>query len=791
MSVNRKGKSLSPWLAPGVALMQRLKMPVKLATLTLLLVLPLVVVTYYQLTTVRADYRMASSEVLGAQAVDLLTDVVTEVQHFRGEAMLQGKPEYAQVLAQTSQRLRTATEAADAWMQQNRELVDINDWTPLAGDIRTMIDAPAGTAIEALAQPDKRTALVNRLRKLAYRVAEKSTLVLDPFASTYFQQDILSEQAIPWLDAISQARAIASLMGTPDGASALGGAVMLSAHAREIEARGQAIAERYRSSVSAGYQASGETSLRSAMDAALSFADQARRAASGTITPEQAKALFDQGGQALEATRKFRKELAQDLIAGLEQRQQSAISLTTVVGLLAGFGLLSVAYLMLCFSVATVKSIGALHRAIKQGTEGNLATHVNVPGSDEMAQISKEFENMLNVLSTLVADVRSASSMVTHVGGQLVEDGHQLSQRTQSQAVSLEEATTNVGQVSDTVARNSEAAQEVSLMTKSLHAEAGNASALMTQTVGGMEALESTSERMREIIGTIDGIAFQTNLLALNAAVEAARAGEQGKGFAVVAAEVRNLARRSQNAAGEVRTLIAESSSRVGQTVEQIQAVNQLMTSLVTGISEIAQNVETMAEGSARQSVALSEVVQAVGDLDRVTVENSGLVDRTSHRSSRLMQRSRQLEQAVTYIKLRQGTADEALILAQRAQELVRNVGFDAAADVFHDKEGGFVDRDLYIFVFDRQGVYRIMGADRNKVGSSLADSPGVDAQQLLDDAWHRCEQGGGWVEYNITNPATGDVRGKSSYVLPLNDELLIGCGAYRSALADVGNGLL
>jgi signal transduction histidine kinase len=192
-----------------------------------------------------------------------------------------------------------------------------------------------------------------------------------------------------------------------------------------------------------------------------------------------------------------------------------------------------------------------------------------------------------------------------------------------------------------------------------------------------------------------------------------------------------------------------------------------------------------MADGSAKQSVALSEVVQAVGDLDRVTIENSGLVDRTSHRSNRLMQRSRQLEEAVTYIKLRQGTADEALDLATRAHALVESVGFEKAFEVFHDKQGGFVDRDLYVFVFDRRGVYRVMGADVNRVGTSLFDAPGVDAQQLLDDAWRRCETGGGWVEYNIINLATGDVRGKSSYVLPLDDERLIGCGAYRSALTE------
>jgi signal transduction histidine kinase len=170
-----------------------------------------------------------------------------------------------------------------------------------------------------------------------------------------------------------------------------------------------------------------------------------------------------------------------------------------------------------------------------------------------------------------------------------------------------------------------------------------------------------------------------------------------------------------------------------------------------------------------------------------VTIENSGLVDRTSHRSNRLMQRSRQLEEAVTHIKLRQGTADEALAIVQKAHALVQKVGYDQAVPQFYDKESGFLDRDLYVFVFDREGVYRVMGADVKKVGTSLFDAAGVDAQQLLDDAWERCDasSSGGWVEYNIVNPTTRDVRGKSSYVIPIAPNLLIGCGAYRGPLGE------
>jgi methyl-accepting chemotaxis protein len=741
--------------------------------------LPLVVVSYFQLSTLFGDYATARDEVLGAQAVRLVGEVLTDVQHLRAETVLAGKPEVDKARAQTLQDLQSHTNAFDVWMAMRPEAAWSQKWSAQHASLQKLQTA----AVQGQADLDAQNAAVVELRNLVSLIAEQSALLLDPLAVSYFLQDLLSNRTLAWMDTVSVVRTVAAswLLKPADKAAP---AAVLSSMATTLDGHAHALGF----SLDA-LERAGEKELpagaRESLEATLAFSREIRALAEKEATPQAIAASIASGGRLLEAGRAFQKDAAEHLVNTLQARQDNAFLLACALGGLAAAGLLLVTYLILCFSVATIGSIRALNQAISEGTRGNLAVHVDVPGSDELAQISKEFENMLNVLSTLVADVRSASSMVTHVGAQLVEDGHSLSQRTQSQAVSLEEAAANVGQVSDTVARNSEAAQEVSLMTKSLHSEAGNASELMGKTVSGMTALRTTSERMREIIGTIDGIAFQTNLLALNAAVEAARAGEQGKGFAVVAAEVRSLARRSQSAAAEVRALIAESSSRVTDTVSEIQAVSGLMTSLVTGISEIAFNVEAMADGSAKQSIALSEVVQAVGDLDRVTIENSGLVDRTSHRSNRLMQRSRQLESAVTFIQLRQGTADEALTMTNRAYELVQSVGFDAAFQAFHDPQGGFIDRDLYVFVFDRQGKYRVMGADIKRVGSSLFDAPGVDAQQLLDDAWHRCEQGGGWVEYNIINLATNDVRGKSSYVRPLSDELLIGSGAYRSALTD------
>lgn len=445
--------------------------------------------------------------------------------------------------------------------------------------------------------------------------------------------------------------------------------------------------------------------------------------------------------------------------------------------------LLLLIYLMASFYQATQSGLRLLNGVMDRATEGDLTADSVIPGSDEIADIGRKFQTMLTSLSELVADVRSAAAVLEHVGRELVEDSQSLSDRTQSQAASLEQTTANVRHVADIVSTNAESAVQVSQVTGQLHRETEHASSLMQDTMGGMSTLQSTSKRMNEIIGTIDSIAFQTNILALNAAVEAARAGEQGRGFAVVASEVRNLAQRSQAAASEVRALIAESTGRVQTSVQEIHSVNQAMDTLVQGIRDISNRIGGIAQASSQQSTALSEVVQAVGDLDSVTNLNSSMVERTSHRALRLMERTDELDSAVRHIRLRQGTADQAYQLVQKAVQHIAQVGYSRACEDFHDKTLGFVDRDLYIFVFDREGIYHVMGMDRHRARSRLHDAPGLDADQLLHDAWQCADQGGGWVEYNIINLQTGTIRAKSSFVMPLNDQLLIGCGAYRSAL--------
>ncbi|MFO1272992.1 MAG: cache domain-containing protein [Rubrivivax sp.] len=138
-------------------------------------------------------------------------------------------------------------------------------------------------------------------------------------------------------------------------------------------------------------------------------------------------------------------------------------------------------------------------------------------------------------------------------------------------------------------------------------------------------------------------------------------------------------------------------------------------------------------------------------------------------------------------IKLRQGSADEARALVARALELVQSRGLAAAGETLHSREQGFVDRDLYVFVVDREGRYVLHGAKPAMEGHRVHEVPGIDGDRFVRESWAAAlsnEGRGGWVEYDIVNPESGAVQPKASFVVALDDRLLIGCGIYRVGAA-------
>lgn len=436
-------------------------------------------------------------------------------------------------------------------------------------------------------------------------------------------------------------------------------------------------------------------------------------------------------------------------------------------------------YLLFALRGGVKQDLAQLQQAMERSQSRDLTARVELMGQDELAGLGRSVETMNRELSAMVAHIRSTTALVAYSGEGLAIGNRDLSDRTEQQAASLEETSASVRQLSEMVTQTAHTARQVSELSEHVHGitEAGRAS--MDAAVASMTGIQESSRRMRDIVAAIDGIAFQTNILALNAAVEAARAGDAGRGFAVVAAEVRTLAQRSAASAKEIRDLIAGSSQRVDEGVGKISSASDAMGDVLAGIREVTQNIGTISSATAEQGNSLAEITQALVGLDGITQQNAKMVEVAADSAAALRERAAKLADAVSAFRLRQGTADEAVAMIERALRHYRARGGNAVQD-FNAARGAFIDRDLYLFGIDDDGVYRVFGGQPEKIGTRMQDVPGIDGAGLVRKIKACIATGGGWVEYDFRNPATGSLQPKMSYVVRCGD-INLGCGVYKS----------
>ncbi|MBC5783152.1 hypothetical protein H8N03_09375 [Ramlibacter sp. USB13] len=265
-------------------------------------------------------------------------------------------------------------------------------------------------------------------------------------------------------------------------------------------------------------------------------------------------------------------------------------------------------------------------------------------------------------LGQIVTQVRHSSEAVAHAAREVTEGSTDLSRRTEQQAATLEETAAGMEELAATVQQNAENCKVASSLAQRAETVARDGAREVHGVVQGMGRIQQGSDRMADIIGAIEGIAFQTNILALNAAVEAARAGEQGRGFAVVATEVRALAQRSAGAAKEIRALIEDSASEIRAGSRQVEAAGKVIDEIVTSVHQVNELIGTIATASTQQSVGVGEINRAIVQLESVTQENAALVEAAASSSHAFLHEAHRLTEVVARFR----TGAEAVQAAPR-----------------------------------------------------------------------------------------------------------------------------
>jgi methyl-accepting chemotaxis protein len=361
--------------------------------------------------------------------------------------------------------------------------------------------------------------------------------------------------------------------------------------------------------------------------------------------------------KALQVYRDYQVKKANDLhMAAVNRFHTAQIAFGTVIVL----GLLLAGFLGWTTVRILARELGCepaeAAEVAKRVGQGELSVQIDLKPGDK-SSLMAHLKSMQTSLVQVVTTVRQGSESVAAASAQIAAGNEDLSARTENQASALQQTAASMEQLSATVKQNADRAVQANQLAKNASAAASQGGEVVSQVVVTMQQINASSRKIFDIISVIDGIAFQTNILALNAAVEAARAGEQGRGFAVVASEVRALAGRSASAAKEIKVLIDASVQQVAQGSTLVDQAGNTMNELVRNIRHATDFMGEISASSMEQHLGVSQVSEAVSQMDLVTQQNSAMVEEMAAAASSLKLESEKLVSAMAVFALPNGQA--------------------------------------------------------------------------------------------------------------------------------------
>jgi methyl-accepting chemotaxis protein len=280
---------------------------------------------------------------------------------------------------------------------------------------------------------------------------------------------------------------------------------------------------------------------------------------------------------------------------------------------------------------------------------GDLTQRITNSYAGVFGQLKGDVNQTADKLSEVVSNINEAAGQITSASSEVAAGSQDLSERSEQQASALEETAASMEELAATVRQNAANAQQANQLAAGARETAAGGGQVVSDAITAMGRIEGSSQKIEDIVGMIDEIAFQTNLLALNAAVEAARAGDAGKGFAVVAQEVRNLAQRSAQASKEIKGLIAESSSQVRSGADLVKGAGKTLEDILGSVKRVADIVAEIAAASAEQASGIDQVNQAITQMDEMTQQNAALVEESTAAAHSLEEQARHLGQVMSF----------------------------------------------------------------------------------------------------------------------------------------------
>lgn len=304
----------------------------------------------------------------------------------------------------------------------------------------------------------------------------------------------------------------------------------------------------------------------------------------------------------------------------------------------------------IAFAMIVVRSIQQqLTNTLKTINEmdSDLTRRLDVPGSDELSALNRAYNQAIENIQHIVQEIKSGALILSNASSDITDGNQDLAQRTDEQAASIVETAASMEQISTAISQTAHNASEAERLTQSMANDVMDATRVSNEASQSMAAIRSSSDNIFQIVASIDEISFQTNLLALNAAVEAARAGELGKGFAVVAAEVRHLSQRCAREASLIRELVNQNMDNIGEGVQRVSASEAALKAAADTTGRMKQYVSDIARAANEQSLGVTQVHQALNQLEQVTQQNAALVSQMATASQMLDAQSKSMSTLV------------------------------------------------------------------------------------------------------------------------------------------------